>query len=125
MPSCDDDDLHVPLHELSHGWRTACVLIGVGTTAVGFLLALPYAGYAYSAAGFAPAVIMLVFAARGRGYRWLLLIGLAPVLGLGLAIYSCIWVVVRLGAGLAPTLLIPPLITSLITFAVLNAAERR
>lgn len=125
MPSGDDDDApHVPLHELSHAWRTACVLIALTVTVIGFLLVLPYVGYAYSAAGFAPAVIMLVFAARGRRRRWLLVVALAPVLGLGLAIYSGIWVVTRYGADLAP-LLIPPLLTSLVTFAVLSAVERR
>jgi hypothetical protein len=125
MASGEADDPHVPAFELSHAARMACVLIALAVTTVGFLLMLPYVGYAYSAAGFGPAAILLFFAARGRRQRWLLVLASAPLLGLGLSVYSAIWVIRWFGADYAPVIFIPPLLTSLITWVVVSAVERR
>lgn len=125
MPSGNEDEPHVPLHELSHAARTACLLIAFAVTVLGFVFTVPYGGHAYNAAGFGPALVLVLFAMRGRPRRWLLALALLPALGLGLSLLTAIWTVKRFGIDLAPGLFIPSVVTSLITALVLATVERR
>jgi hypothetical protein len=77
--------------ELSHGGRVARVLVALALTAVGWMLPLPYLGYAYSGILFAPAAVLLFFALRGKRHRLLLFsFGAPTVLGLALSGLSCV-----------------------------------
>lgn len=116
MPDgANDEELPaLPIARIEHRGRVARVLIALALTTIGWLLPVPYAGYAFSLALFAPALILLAFATAGHRHRRLLIaLGAPAALGALVSILGCVELL-RFGSGSLVSILAWTLVTTFV-----------